>query len=137
MQIKKIFYYIISLIKGLGVTAKYLFKPAITLQYPKQRWTLPERFRGRVGLRPKKCISYQMCARACPNYCLEIKFDIGDDKKRKLTKFIYNMDTCLFCGLCVEPCPTSAIFMNQEYELSVYKRRELVMDLVKVDEYVE
>lgn len=134
---KKILDYTISLIKGLGVTAKYLFRPSVTLQYPKQRWTPPERFRGRVGLRPKKCISCQMCARACPNNCLEVKFNLGEDKKRKLNEFIYHMDTCLFCGLCVEPCPTSAIFMNHDYELSVYNRDTLIMDLVKTDSYVE
>lgn len=134
---KKILDYAISLIKGLRVTAKYLFSPSVTLQYPKQRWTPPERFRGRVGLRPKKCISCQMCARACPNNCLEVRFNVGEDKKRKLNEFIYHMDTCLFCGLCVEPCPTSAIFMNHDYELSVYDRNTLIMDLVKVVSYVE
>ena len=134
---KKIFAYAFSLIQGLMVTAKYLFKPAVTLQYPKQRWSPPERFRGRVALRPKKCISCQMCARACPNNCLDVRFSIGEDKKRKLNEFAYRMDTCLFCGLCVEPCPTSAIFMNHDYELSVYERKALLMDLVKVDSYVE
>ena len=71
----------LSLVKGFGVTLKYLFRPAVTLQYPKQRWVAPERYRGRVALRPKKCISCQMCARACPNACLEIKFNIGEDKR--------------------------------------------------------
>ena len=126
-----------SLIKGLGVTLKYLFRPAVTLQYPKQRWVAPERYRGRVSLRPKKCISCQMCARACPNNSLDVRFAIGEDKKRKLTGFIYRMDTCLYCGLCVEPCPTAAIFMNQEYEFSAYNRKELIVDLVKKDSYVE
>ncbi|TAN60863.1 NADH-quinone oxidoreductase subunit I [bacterium] len=134
---RKILDYTISLLKGLGVTAKYLFRPSVTLQYPKQRWTPPERFRGRVALRPKKCISCQMCARACPNNCLEVKFNVGEDKKRKLNEFIYRMDTCLFCGLCVEPCPASAIFMNHDYELSVYDRNTLIMNLVKTDSYVE
>lgn len=134
---KKIFSYAFSLISGLLVTAKYLFRPAVTLQYPKQRWAAPARFRGRVALRQKKCIACSMCAKACPNYCLQVKFSAGDDKKRKLTNFIYNMDTCLFCGLCVEPCPSSAIFMNHEYELSVYDRAKLVMDLVEVDKHVE
>lgn len=129
--------YTLSLIKGLGVTLKYLFKPAVTLQYPKQRWTPPERYRGRVALRPKKCISCQMCARACPNNCLDVRFVVGEDKKRKLNEFVYRIETCLFCGLCVEPCPTAAIFMNHEYELAVYDRKDLTVDLVKVDSYVE
>lgn len=134
---KKFFDYAVSLIKGLEVTAKYLTKPAVTLQYPKQRWMAPERFRGRVALRPKKCIACQVCARACPNYCLQVNFSLDENKKRKLTSFIYNMDTCLFCGLCSESCPTSAIFMNHEYELSIYDRKELIVDLTKADKYVE
>ena len=137
IAMKKIIEYTVSLIKGLGVTLKYLCRPAVTLQYPKQRWTPPERYRGRVALRPKKCISCQMCARACPNNCLEVKFNVGDDKKRKLTEFVYHIDTCLFCGLCAEPCPTSAIFMNHDYELAVCDRKDLIVDLVKVDSYVE
>lgn len=134
---KRIIDGMINLIKGLAVTLKYLLKPAVTLQYPKQRWTPPARFRGRVALKPHKCISCQMCARACPNYSLQVHFTVGDDKKRKLTSFIYRLDTCLFCGLCVEPCPTSAIFMNHEYELAETDRRRLVVDLAEKDKNVE
>lgn len=135
--LKKAVAYPISLIKGLTVTAKYLFSRAVTLQYPKQRWTPPARYRGRVALRPKKCIACQICARACPNYSLEIRVVIGEDKKKTLGSFMYSMDKCVFCGLCAEQCPTSAVFMNHDYECAVYDRKELVMDLVKVDANVE
>lgn len=136
-RIGRTFSYAASFIRGLAVTGKYLFKPAVTLQYPRERWTPPARFRGRVALRPEKCISCQMCVRICPNYSLEVKFNIAEDKKRKLQGFIYHMDTCLFCGLCAEQCPTSAIFMNHEYEFAVYDRKKLIMDLIKVDAHAE
>ena len=42
---------------------------------------------------------------------------------------------CIFCGLCVEACPTTAITMSRLFEMSVdsrldaiYTRAELLMD---------
>lgn len=134
---KKTFVYTLSLIKGLAVTIKYFFGPPITLQYPKERWSPPQRYRGRVSLRPGKCVSCQMCQKACPNKSLEVKFSLDQNKKRRLSAFIYRLDTCLYCGLCVEPCPREAIFMNHEYELSVYERKELIVDLLEKDKDVE
>ena len=46
-----------------------------------------------------------------------------------------NMLRCIFCGLCVEACPTEAITMSHLFEMSVtsradamYTRDELLMD---------
>jgi formate hydrogenlyase subunit 6/NADH:ubiquinone oxidoreductase subunit I len=33
---------------------------------------------------------------------------------------------CVFCGLCVEACPTGALVMSQEFELAVRDRSDLV-----------
>jgi formate hydrogenlyase subunit 6/NADH:ubiquinone oxidoreductase subunit I len=42
---------------------------------------------------------------------------------------------CIFCGLCVEACPTEALLMTTEYELSatsreamIYKKDQLIVD---------
>ena len=32
---------------------------------------------------------------------------------------------CIFCGNCVEYCPTNCLSMTEEYELSTYDRHEL------------
>jgi NADH-quinone oxidoreductase subunit I len=46
-----------------------------------------------------------------------------------------NMLRCIFCGLCVEACPTEAITMTHLFEFSttnrqdaIYTRKELLMD---------
>jgi NADH-quinone oxidoreductase subunit I len=33
-----------------------------------------------------------------------------------------NMLRCIFCGFCVEACPTEALGMTGEYELATYTR---------------
>ena len=39
----------------------------------------------------------------------------------------YSIDfgVCIFCGNCVEYCPTNCLSMTEEYELSTYDRHEL------------
>jgi len=35
---------------------------------------------------------------------------------------------CIFCGMCEEACPVSAIFMGKDYELAVYSKDDFVWD---------
>ena len=39
----------------------------------------------------------------------------------------YSIDfgICIFCGNCVEYCPTNCLSMTEEYEFSTYDRHEL------------
>jgi hypothetical protein len=39
-----------SLIAGMGVTIRYMFKPVATVQYPRDRLPLPDAFRGHIEL---------------------------------------------------------------------------------------
>ncbi|NIP42021.1 MAG: NADH-quinone oxidoreductase subunit I, partial [candidate division Zixibacteria bacterium] len=48
--VKDFFSGIYNLVVGLFVTGKHLGRHAITLQYPKERWEMPERSRGVVVL---------------------------------------------------------------------------------------
>ena len=52
--------------------------------------------------------------------------------------FIYeiNMLRCIYCGLCVEACPTEAITMTSLFEISIGSRDEAVFDkdVLLVDE---
>jgi NADH-quinone oxidoreductase subunit I len=128
---------ILSLIKGLTVTLKYCFKPAVTVQYPTQKLPMTERFRGLVGLRPEKCIVCLQCTKICPTACLAITSKQQEDKKKTLETFRYNMELCCFCGLCAQVCPTSAIIMTNVYEISVYDRKKLDINLLDAKKYDE
>ena len=57
---------------------------------------------------------------------------IISDEKNPTNHPIYVVDidfgACIFCGNCVEYCPTNCLSMTEEYEMSVYDRHELNYD---------
>ncbi|MDP8261979.1 MAG: NADH-quinone oxidoreductase subunit I [Candidatus Ancaeobacter aquaticus] len=121
-----------SLLLGLSVTVKNLFSHAVTLQYPKERQKMTDRFRGLVELNKEKCVSCMQCVKICPDGCLAIKATVGEDKKKVLESFVYDAALCCFCGFCEEVCPTKAIYMNKDYEVAVIDDRSLLtVDLMK------
>lgn len=42
--------------------------------------------------------------------------------------FRINFSRCIFCGLCEEACPTTAIQLTPDFELGEYKRQDLVYE---------
>ena len=76
-----------------------------------------------------KCTGCQSCELACPNGSIKIitKQEVLPDgkKKKRLESFIYHLDMCTLCNLCVYNCPSEAIVMNQTFEHSVYDKRQL------------
>jgi len=140
--IKIIYSGIYNLILGLTVTVKHLGKHAITLQYPKERWTMPERSRGCVVLltdlktNKLKCIACGLCYKICPNNA--IKFSATKDESGKRFAEVFEVDTglCIYCGLCEESCPVKgkAIKLVPRYEFSVYHKKDLIYNKEKLTE---
>ena len=132
----KIIVSVISLIKGMMVTIKYFFNRPITMQYPEQKSTMTERYRGVVALiidektGKHRCIACLICVRICPNYSLSLEPAVDEQKKRYPAKFSLKLGQCMFCGLCVDACPTTALENNKEYELATYTKEELVRSLL-------
>jgi NADH-quinone oxidoreductase subunit I len=50
-------------------------------------------------------------------------------KKQKLDKYVYDLGSCTFCGLCVQVCPTNAIRFSNDFEQAVFTREKLVKQL--------
>ena len=133
--LKEILYAPYSVVKGLIVTFTHLLRPKVTLQYPDQRWELPQNYRGipSLPLDPKtgadKCIACGACARICPEQIITITSEVGEDKKRKLQDFTLDASRCMWCGLCIEVCPPNALVMSKEYELATDSREKMVFNL--------
>lgn len=127
-----------SIFIGMGVTLRHLFSPSVTLQYPDERMELPKGARARLYVNIDDCIGCNLCARACPVNCIDIetvpstadvdlgKTSTGNPKRFWLTRFNIDMAKCMYCDLCVHPCPTECIYMVPEYEYSEFDRTNLV-----------
>jgi len=111
-----------GLIKGLAVTIKHYFAPKVTQLYPEVKPALPPTVKSSFGLNVDKCIACGLCAAACPNRVITVSTGKDENNKKKLTGHEMNMQYCLFCGLCVEACPTSAMIIEQDFELAAYSR---------------
>jgi len=135
---KSIFDGLITLMKGLGVTGKYFFKPGTTWtqQYPNNRKDLKmfDMFKGEVIMphndnNEHKCTGCGICEINCPNGSIEvISASIVNEegkKQRIIDKHIYHLGMCTFCGLCVKTCPSQALTFSQEFEHAVFDRRKL------------
>ncbi|MDR1678029.1 MAG: 4Fe-4S binding protein [Deltaproteobacteria bacterium] len=124
-----------SLLVGLSITGRFFFSPQKTTHYPRQVDD-PEclkSYRGPLELVPadnagqSKCISCQMCVKACPGHCLTVtKGDQGKAPK----VYLYDFTLCCLCAACVESCPTGAIRFSHKVYLVAPSREALHLDLI-------
>jgi len=125
---------------GLTVTIRHLFSKAITLQYPDERWEMPERSRGVVVLLSDKetgelnCTACILCAKACPVGAIQVERHRGEDKRWKLDGFRIDNTICCYCGLCEEACNFDAIKLTGKYEFSAYDKASLMYDKHRLQE---
>jgi NADH-quinone oxidoreductase subunit I len=130
--------------KGLGITIKHfarnLFLPLRnaaarskagapadeawrneieTVQYPEEKVTYPERYRGlhRLMLREDgavRCVACMCCPTVCPAHCITIIPEETGNTSIEKRPAVFEIDElrCVVCGLCVEACPCDAIRMD-------------------------
>ncbi len=132
-----------EILKGLKLTFSHYFVKDITLQYPHEKTSLPDTFRGALCLlrydenETERCVGCDLCEAACPSGCISVvsaeKLESGD-VVRYATDFDIDITKCVFCGFCVEACPVNALAMTKSYEYSTNNKRSLIFDKAKLYE---
>ncbi len=135
--------YLPAIIGGFMVTFRHFFKKKVTMQYPEEKWVVPEGYRGAPYLVKNqegrtKCVSCQLCEFVCPPKAIRIVSpgldgspEVGNVEKAP-KEFEINMLRCIFCGYCQEVCPEEAIFLMKDYSFTGLTRKELIYNKEKL-----
>ena len=125
-----------SLLVGLSVTGNFFFSPRLTVHYPR-KVVDPEilaSYRGPLELTPgeedpgqTRCISCQICVRACPGNCLTVTKGAGG---KAPSVYKYDFTLCCLCAACVESCPAGAIRFSHKVYMVAESREALHLDLL-------
>ncbi len=129
---------IYTIFDGMSITFSYLFQKPITIEYPNRlkqsvQDMLPPNYRGFLQVNHSTCTTCEACAKACPIDCIVMDgVKTGDRKGKAPYYFFIDLSKCMFCGLCLPPCPTDppSIYFTKEFEGSTVKQEGMVFSYV-------
>lgn len=131
--------YLPGILKGLWLTLRHMFQPKVTMQYPEEKWKVPDYYRGIPALvrdqdDRTKCVACYLCEWVCPPRAITIQAQELEENKieKGPREFEINMLRCIMCGYCEEVCPEEAIFMTKNYELTGTNRADLIFNKEKL-----
>lgn len=76
---------------------------------------------GSIALIDQRCTSCMICARECPTWCISLTshqetFTPAPGARERtrncLDTFTIDWAFCMYCGICIEQCPTDALIWD-------------------------
>ena len=125
--------FLLEMLRGLGLTVGYLFKPKYTLMYPMEKVPQSPRFRGLHALRrypngEERCIACKLCEAVCPALAITIDSEKREDNTRRTTRYDIDLFKCIYCGFCEESCPVDSIVLTHVHEYHFENRGENIVN---------
>lgn len=143
-----------GLLKGLWVTARHFVRTYLTqrnrhvpgkelfeggryglfvIQYPEERYRLPDRYRGLPILLfdgetgAELCTACGACVRACPLGIIHLEQAVNEDGKKLPYALSFSIEygACMNCGLCADSCNFGSIVMDHRLETAQSRREDL------------
>lgn len=112
------------MIGPLGKTIKTATEKKFTVEFPEERESLPDNYRGMLRLDMSTCISCRACAIICPNQTITM-VDVITERGPKVMPQV-GIERCLFCALCEEVCPPKCLTLTKNYDYEAYDKRDLL-----------
>jgi NADH-quinone oxidoreductase subunit I len=124
--------FLLELLRGLGLTLRYLFRPKYTLMYPMEKTPQSPRFRGLHALRrypngEERCIACKLCEAVCPALAITIDSEQRADGTRRTTRYDIDLFKCIYCGFCEESCPVDSIVETHVHEYHFDRRGQNIV----------
>ncbi len=106
--------------RGMLMTLRHVFRPAITVNYPEQQREVPVRARTNLLWFEERCTGCSTCAQACPDGCILVQTSPRTDGTLQIDRYEIDFRICMYCGLCTEACPYQAIQAGGRYDDAVF-----------------
>lgn len=92
---------------------------------------------GSIVLIEDRCTSCMICARECPTWCISLTSHTEksapapgarERTHNVLDTFTIDWSLCMYCGVCIEQCPTDALAWRVEHVPATARLVDLVHD---------
>jgi formate hydrogenlyase subunit 6/NADH:ubiquinone oxidoreductase subunit I len=116
----------------------------VTVEYPFVNKPIPALAHAKLKNNFGECVGCLKCEVQCPTKAITINAFVfgptiyrpvtskGIPFERNIEQFKVDYAQCVFCGICVDVCPTQSLTFDRKIPSPQFRERELTIDLVHI-----